>query len=141
MPQPVDPPSSEEIEACVNAIQAVAEKDYDLHWSRHDLYSVRTQLMQLGDHAPLVIRTMAKLANDKAKRRDHRQDVTDRLVEPRVVMLSLLVGAVIYFLLNEYPFIAWPTALFVGLAPTLVMLTRVLRRNTTGAGSRSSEDS
>lgn len=31
MPQPVDPPSSEEIEAMRERHPAVAEKDYDLH--------------------------------------------------------------------------------------------------------------
>lgn len=140
MPQPVDPPSADEIEACVNAIQTLAEKDYDIRWSRHDVYSVRTQLMQLGDHAPLVIRTMAKLADEKAKRRDRRHDVADRLVEPRVVALSLIVGAVIYLLLNDYPFIAWPTALFVGLAPTFLMFARVLRRTGARTTTRPPED-
>jgi hypothetical protein len=118
-------PSPVEIDGAVSAIISYA-KQQGLNPSNDELYGLRLQLMSLGQDMPIVVQALAA-TNTGTEALPAMSEVAKAKMFAEIratISISLVAAGVVFFLLQDMPKIAWPVALFIGLAPGVAAITR-----------------
>jgi hypothetical protein len=118
-------PSPAEIDGAVSAVISYARRQ-GFNPSNDDLYGLRMQIMAIGHDLPIVVQTLAA-TNTGTEALPAMSDVAKAKMFSEIratISISLVAAGVVFFLLQDMPKIAWPVALFIGLAPGIAAITR-----------------
>lgn len=127
MTRQVPLPDALDIEKCVEAITDFAQREYRITYSTEDLYHIRTQLMQLGGTAPLLILSLAALSNAKAGGQKRSSGSSNNLNAPWVIACSLVIGTSLWLSFADIPWLAWSSAILAVALPASWFLHQALR--------------
>ena len=109
-------PTFKEVDASVDAIMAHARDQYDVELTDADRYLMQTRLMQIGEHAPLLILTLAAHAQNSQSKPGHQAKTPAGKAGADiryVLAFTLIGGALAYGMLQPNEYMAIPASIFI----------------------------